>query len=102
MAAFNLCKTSSVTTHVDNMKSSFIFLFLFTAYSSFAQWQAEVMGGMSGYTGDLSESYFAGHTIGLGVSANVKYSAFNDRVVFRAGIGYGQIGAKDAKNTDSS
>ena len=84
------------------MKSTFLLFFLFTAYSSFAQWQAEVMVGMSGYSGDLSDSYFAGHTIGLAANANLKYSAFNDRVVFRAGIGYGQIGAKDEKNTDLS
>lgn len=84
------------------MKSAFVLSFLMIAFGSSAQWQAEIMVGMSGYSGDLAESYFAGHTIGPMINSNVKYSAFDDRVVFRAGLAYGQIGAKDEKNEDPS
>lgn len=84
------------------MKCAWVVVLLLSGYSSFAQWQAEVIVGISGYSGDLSERYFAGQALGPAISANIKYATFNDRVVFRAGIGYGQIRGNDAKSEDRS
>ncbi|MES2890671.1 MAG: DUF6089 family protein [Bacteroidota bacterium] len=83
-------------------KSILIACLAFFCQCSFAQWQAELILGISGYSGDLSERYFAAPTLGPAITANIKYSAFNDRVIFRTGIGYGQISANDAKSEDGS
>ncbi|CAN5406876.1 hypothetical protein BH11BAC3_BH11BAC3_38340 [soil metagenome] len=76
---------------------------LFTTNLTYGQqWQAEIMGGVSGYSGDLTQKYFSSHSIGPAVNINIKYATFNDFIVFRAGVGYGKVGANDKFNTDQS
>ncbi len=78
-------------------------ILLFTSQFLYGQkWQAEIMGGVSGYSGDLTEKYFSLHSIGPAVNLNIKYSTFKDFIVFRAGIGYGKVSADDKYNKDKS
>ncbi|MEP7109864.1 MAG: DUF6089 family protein, partial [Ferruginibacter sp.] len=83
------------------MKFSVIF-FVFYANSCLAQqWQAEVMAGISGYSGDLSRSNISAKTIGPAVNLNLKYVLPGNFFVLRAGIGYGRISGNDKNNKKS-
>ncbi len=69
----------------------------------FAQeWQAEIMGGVSGYSGDLTQSFFSYKTLGPSVNVNMKYQLPNKIFVLRAGISYGHISADDKNNKERS
>lgn len=59
------------------------------------------MVGVSGYSGDLTERYFTLKTMRPAVNLNLKYNAFNNLIVFRAGVGYGQVSAHDKDNKGS-
>lgn len=74
----------------------------FIANFCFGQkWQADVMLGISGYSGDLTEKYFMSQSLGPGINANLRYSAFGDRFVFRLGAGFARFGADDKNSKES-
>ena len=62
------------------------------------QWQAEVMVGAAGYSGDLSPHAINFRTFGPAVNINVKYQFPNNFILLRAGIAYGKIQGNDVKN----
>ncbi|MEP7141531.1 MAG: DUF6089 family protein [Ferruginibacter sp.] len=75
--------------------------FIFIANSCFAQqWQAEVMAGVSGYSGDLTRRNLSFKTMGPAVNVNLKYILPGNYIVLRTGISYGRISANDKNNTD--
>ncbi len=79
----------------------FSIICMFIANSCFAQqWQAEVMAGVSGYNGDLTQSYVSFKTMRPAVNLNLKYLMPNEFIVLRAGIGYGFISGNDKNNKD--
>lgn len=83
------------------MRILFIILF-FAANSCLAQstgrgWQLEIMPGVAGYKGDLTESYFPVSTIGPSAALNVKYD-FGEMVIFRAGIAWAKVSGDDKDN----
>jgi hypothetical protein len=83
-----------------NMKSCTI-VFMFIVNSCVAQqWQAEIMGGLSGYNGDLTHSSFKG--MGPAIAANIKYLLPNDFLLLRAGISFGTISGSDKNSSDPS
>ena len=76
-------------------------VFMFIVNSCVAQqWQAEIMAGVTGYNGDLSQSSFKG--MGPSIAANIKYLFPNDFLLLRAGVSYGKVSADDKNNTDLS
>jgi Domain of unknown function (DUF6089) len=76
-----------------------LILLLFIAPCSFAQkWDVEVMGGVAGYNGDLTEHVFSYRTAGPSAGFNVKYNFNNEFVVLRAGLTWGKISANDKFN----
>lgn len=78
-------------------------VFLFIANCCLAQqWQAEVMVGAAGYSGDLSPATINFKTLGPAVNLNLKYLLPNNFIVLRGGIAYGKIQGDDAnsKNAD--
>lgn len=78
-------------------------IFIFIVNTCVAQqWQADVMVGASGYSGDLSNSGFDFKTMGPAVNINLKYLMANNFIVLRGGISYGKIQGNDAnsKNDD--
>ena len=83
------------------MKSCLILL-LFIAPSTFAQkWDVEVMGGVSGYNGDLTEHAFSYRTAGPAAGINVKYNFNNEFVVLRAGLTWANISGNDKYNKEA-
>ncbi len=85
------------------MKPFAIFIFLpFLFQACFAQdWQAEVMAGTAGYSGDLSGSDYSFRHVRPALALNGKW-LFNDRLALRGGFSYGNIGASDKDNPDSN
>lgn len=82
------------------MKLFLIVPFFIANYCVAQQWQAEVLLGMAGYSGDLTEKYFVGQSIRPGFNLNLKYVAPGNHLAFRLGLGYVKLGADDKKNTD--
>ena len=77
-------------------------VFLFIANGCLAQqWQAEVMVGAAGYSGDLSPATINLKTMGPAVNINLKYLLPNNFIVLRGGIGYGKIQGNDANNKNA-
>jgi len=74
--------------------------FLFVASSCYGQWEAEVMAGISGYKGDLTQKNFIFKYIRPAFSANLKYN-FDNNFVIRAGIMLGKVRADDKNNTQA-
>jgi Domain of unknown function (DUF6089) len=61
-------------------------LLLFISHSCIAQkWDAEIMQGLSGYNGDLTDKLFSSHTFGPATGFNLKYN-LNYIVSLRGGI----------------
>ena len=80
------------------MKISFLLLFLFTNVCKAQEWQAEIMGGVSGYNGDLTQQRISIKQLRPSINFNLKYNS-GDYVNFRVGIAYGRIGADDKNNS---
>lgn len=76
--------------------------FIFICNCCFAQqWQVEVGGGVSGYSGDLSKPLISTHTLGASFGAGVKYMLPDNFMVLRAAVNYGQIQGNDAFSKSS-
>src|SRR5450432_2578128 len=80
------------------MKFCVIFLLLFTNIAKGQRYQAELMVGVSGYNGDLTQRRISIEQIRPAFNFNIKYNPggyFN----IRAGIGYGEVVGDDKNNT---
>ncbi len=78
------------------------FIFMFIVNSCVAQqWQAEIMGGITGYSGDLAQPSVSFKTMGPAVAVNMKYLFPNNFLLLRGGVSYGKVSADD-KNNDNT
>ncbi len=78
-----------------------LFIFILFSNTCFAQdWVAEVMVGISGYNGDLTQQRVAFNTMRPAAAVNIKYNTGNF-INFRAGISFGTVAGNDKYNTDS-
>ena len=73
------------------------FFLLITNFCNGQQWQAEVMVGVSGYNGDLTQKWLTLKTLKPAISLNLKYDVDN-RLIIRAGIAWAQVAADDKNN----
>lgn len=73
---------------------------LFVANSCFAQkgWEAEVMPGMSFYSGDLTQTAIPINTIQPSLSANLKYNTGNF-INYRFGLAWAKVSGNDKYNS---
>ena len=76
-----------------------VIVFLFVATTSYGQWEAEVMAGVSGYRGDLTQQYILPKTLRPAINVNLKYN-FNNDFVIRGGIAWGKVTGNDKNNKD--
>ncbi len=76
-----------------------VIVFLFVANTSYSQWEAEVMAGVSGYRGDLTQQYILPKTLRPAINVNLKYN-FNNDFVIRGGIAWGKVTGNDKYNKD--
>ena len=77
-----------------------LFIFLLVSNSCLAQeWVAEVITGVSGYNGDLTQQRIAWNTMRPTVGLNIKYNTGNF-INFRGGISFGSVAGNDKFNTD--
>ncbi|HSN08694.1 MAG TPA: DUF6089 family protein, partial [Hanamia sp.] len=77
----------------------FLFIFLLIGNTCLGQgWVAEVMLGVSGYNGDLTQQRVAFNTMRPATNINIKYNTGNF-INFRAGIGFGTVAGNDKYNT---
>lgn len=83
------------------MKICLIFLLALSTVCKAQEWQAEIMGGVAGYNGDLTQQRVSIKQLRPAVNLNLKYNS-GDYVNFRVGLGYGRIGADDKNNTNAS
>lgn len=82
------------------MKYCFIVL-LFGYANCFGQkWEAELLVGVSGYKGDLTEKFISTKSIKPAFGFNVKNN-LNDVLILRAGMSYARISATDKNNKRS-
>lgn len=83
------------------MRLRFIVLLL-TTNCCFAQrgLQLEIMPGVAGYQGDLTQKTVPFNTIGPSAALNIKYD-FGDMVILRTGFAWGKVSAKDNDNKDA-
>lgn len=79
------------------MKFCLIFLLLSASICKGQEWQAEVMAGVSGYNGDLTQQRITVKQLRPAFNLNLKYNS-GDFINVRAGIGYGRVGADDKNN----
>jgi hypothetical protein len=76
----------------------YLVLLLLISHSGIAQrWEAEIMAGVSGYNGDLTEHLFSPKSMGPAAGLNLKYN-FNDVFIIRGGFAWGKISANDKNN----
>ncbi|MDE3183726.1 MAG: hypothetical protein KGM16_09940 [Bacteroidota bacterium] len=76
-----------------------LFIFLLIGNTCLGQgWVAEVMLGVSGYNGDLTQQRVAFNTMRPAMNINIKYNTGNF-INFRAGIGFGAVAGNDKYNT---
>ena len=80
------------------MKFCLISVFLITNICKGQELQAELMAGMSGYNGDLTQKRISLKQIRPGFTFSIKYNS-GDYINLRAGIGYGQVVGDDKNNT---
>jgi len=74
--------------------------FLLASNTCFAQeWITEVMVGISGYNGDLTQQRVSFQTMRPAVNVNLKYNT-GDFINFRLGIGFGTVLGNDKFNTE--
>jgi Domain of unknown function (DUF6089) len=81
------------------MKFYFIFLFLYSNVCCAQEWQVELMPGVAGYNGDLTQQRISLKQLRPAGNLNLKYNS-GDFVNVRAGIAYGRVGADDKNNSD--
>jgi len=80
------------------MKILFIFLIAIPLTGSAQEWQAELMAGVAGYNGDLTQHRVNLEELRPAVNFDIKYNS-GDFVNVRFGLAYGRIGAADKNNT---
>ena len=80
------------------MKFCLIFLLVLTNICKGQEWQAELMVGVSGYNGDLTQQRISIKQIRPAFNFNIKYNS-GDYINVRAGIGYGKVVGDDKNNT---
>ena len=79
------------------MKYCVTFL-LFTSTLCYGQiWEAEIMTGITGYKGDLTQNHFAVKTMRPAVGFNLKYN-FDNTILLRGGILLGSLTGDDKYN----
>ena len=79
------------------MKFCLLILLFYSGVCNAQEWQAEFLGGASGYNGDLTQRRISLHQIGPALNFNVKYNS-ESFINFRAGIVYTKVGANDKNN----
>jgi len=79
------------------MKFCIIFVLLLTNICKGQEWQLEVMGGVAGYNGDLTERRISIKELRPGINLNFKYYSGN-LINIRAGVAYARVGADDKNN----
>ncbi len=79
------------------MKFCLAALLFITTFCFGQSWEADVMIGAAGYKGDLTQRHFMLRTLKPGAAVNLKYN-FDNVVLLRAGIFYGQVEGKDKYN----
>jgi hypothetical protein len=62
------------------------------------EWQAEIMAGISGYNGDLTQHRISIKQMRPAFNLNIKYHS-GDVLDMRVGLGYGKVVADDKNNT---
>ncbi|MEO8765449.1 MAG: DUF6089 family protein [Ginsengibacter sp.] len=82
------------------MKFCLIFLLFFTNLCKGQELQAELMAGIAGYNGDLTQKRISLKSVGPAFTFNIKYNS-GDYINLRAGIGYGQVAGDDKKNSEA-
>ncbi len=82
-------------------KYYFVVLLLISYYCPGQRWQAEIMVGITGYRGDLTQHSVTFKSIGPAVNVNLKYE-FDNLIILRGGIGFGKLSADDKNNKDRS
>lgn len=81
------------------MVKKLLFIFLLIGNTCFAQdWVAEVMVGVSGYNGDLTQQRVAFNAMRPAASLNIKYNTGNF-INYRIGFSYGSVAGNDKYNT---
>ena len=83
------------------MKSCLVVLLFIFNYTHAQEWQAEIMVGISGYRGDLTQHAITLKSIGPAVNLNLKYELDN-LIILRGGLGWGKFSADDKNNKDKS
>jgi Domain of unknown function (DUF6089) len=83
------------------MKFCLIFLLFLSTTCKGQGWQAEIMTGVTGYNGDLTQQAVLFKRMHPAFGFNIKYSS-GDLIDLRGGIVYGRVSAddKDNKNAD--
>jgi hypothetical protein len=75
------------------------FFFIATScYGQYGQWELDIMAGVSGYKGDLTQKQFMFRTMRPATGVNIRYNYDNNFVV-RAGIALGWVSGNDRYNT---
>lgn len=92
---------STIYHNITYMKTFLIFLLVLSNACKAQEWQAEIMGGVAGYNGDLTQQRVSVKQLRPAVNLNLKYNS-GDYLNFRIGLGYGRIGADDKNNTNES
>jgi hypothetical protein len=82
------------------MKYGLALLLFLSTICSAQKWDAEVMVGITGYNGDLTQKLFSTHTFGPAGGFNIKYN-LNYLVSLRAGFLYGSVQGSDRYNTQA-
>lgn len=83
------------------MKKGLVLLLLLSSLYCIAQrWEAEMMTGLTGYSGDLTQKLFAPRSVGAATAFNIRYQ-LNYTVSVRAGILSGSIAGNDKYNADA-
>ena len=80
------------------MKFCSIIFLLATNICIGQEWQAEIMAGISGYNGDLTQHRISLKQMRPAFNLNIKYHS-GDVLDMRVGLGYGKVVADDKNNT---
>jgi hypothetical protein len=73
-------------------------LLLLISKPSLAQvWEMEIMTGLAGYKGDLTERLLSLNSMGPSLGCNIRYN-FDNTFILRGGITWGQVQASDKFN----
>ncbi len=83
------------------MKLCLVVILFISNYCTAQKWQAEIMVGVSGYRGDLTQHAITFKSMGPAVNLNLKYELDN-LFILRGGIGVGKLSADDKNNKDKS